>query len=465
MRLDNIKKSFKKNILASVLALACISVSGIFVSCGTTKAVDNAVLGSPEDFTKRQLANGVPVIFKQNRGSKIVVLRVIFEGGTSAIDKSMGGIEALTLDLALRGSETYKHQDIQKLEYEKSFSLTSSSGRDYSTAGFICIQRDLAEVLTIFSDCIMNPAFLESDFNQRMQEVSSEIAGKKADPSGALGNAISKVAFQNHPYATTTSITEESYPNISLTMVKGIHQSLLNAFRIKVVAVGNFNHDLIDSLVSELNSSIGQIPRKAYSAPKIPKIPVMTETVRVANEQAGDTGYIAGLFECPSRSDPNYIPFAVASMYIDDLFFSQVREKAGAVYSINSGIIGGKELLGVISIYKATEKKNLKKLVYDAISSFSEDEITKKLEQYKNKYITSIYSSAQTASGLASTVVSSTEYFDSESAYLGRADMVNAVEAKQVVSAYKKYFEPIVKQNAAQWIIVDGEENLDEYDF
>ena len=465
MRFNNVKKSFNKNIFFLILAFVCFSLSGIFVSCGSTKNIDVSTLGSPEDFTKKQLSNGVPVIFKQNRGSKIVVLRLIFEGGTSNIDKSMGGIEALTLDLALRGSESYKYADIQKLEYEKSFSLNSSSGKDFSTAGFVCIQRDLAEVLTLFSDCIINPAFLESDFNQKMKEVSSDIAGRKADPSGALSNAISKVAFENHPYATTTSVTEDSYPNISLTMIKGIHQSLLNALRIKIVITGNFGTDLIENLVSELDSTVGQIPRKAYSAPKIPKIPVMTNTVRVANEQAGDTGYIAGLFECPSRSDPNYIPFAIASMYIDDLFFSQVREKAGAVYSINSGIIGGKELLGVISIYKTTEKKNLKKLIYDAIDSFSEDEITKKLEQYKNKYITSIFSSSQTASGLTSSVVSSLEYFGSESAYLSRADLVNAVEAKQVISAYKKYFEPISKQNAAQWVIVDGEENLEEYDF
>ncbi|MBQ9908614.1 MAG: insulinase family protein [Treponema sp.] len=465
MRLNTIKNFIKKNILASFLAFACISAGGIFTSCGSTKAVDTSTFGSPEDFTRRLLSNGVPVIFKQNRGSKIIVLRLIFEGGSSTIDKSMGGIEAMTLDLALHGSESYKYADIQKLEYEKSFSLSSSSGRDYSTAGFVCIQRDLAEVINIFTDCIMNPAFLESDFNKKMQETSSEIAAKKADPSGTLGNAIAKVAFDNHPYSTTTSVTEESYPNISLTMIKGIHQSLLNALRLKIVVTGNFSHDMIESLVSELDGTIGQIPRKAYSAPKIPKIPVSTNTVRIANEQAGDTGYIAGLFECPSRSDSNYIPFAIASMYIDDLFFSQVREKAGAVYSINSGIIGGKELLGVISIYKASEKKNLKKLVCEAIDSFSEEEITKKLEQYKNKYITSIFSSAQTASGLTGSVISSLEYFGSESAYLGRADQVAAVEAKQVVSAYKKYFEPISKQNAAQWIIVDGEENLEEYEF
>lgn len=464
MKSRNINRFFR-NFVSNILILACLASAGFFVSCGTTSQVATINVGTVEDFTKKQLSNGIPVVFKQNRGSKIVVLRLVFEGGTSAIDKSLGGIENLTLDLMLRGTEKYPYSEIQKLEYEKSFSLYSSSGKDFSNAGFICIQRDLDEVLSIFSDCIMNPVLSESDFSQKMKEISTDIARKKAEPSGALSTAISKAAFLDHPYATTSFVTEDSYPNISLTMVKGIHRSLLSALRMKIVVVGNFSADLIDSIVSELNSTFGQLPRKAYSAPIIPKIPLSTKSVRVANEQAGNTGYIAGLFECPNRAASDYIPFAIASLYIDDLFFSQVREKAGALYSINTGVIGGKELIGAISLYKATEKKNLKKIVYDAILSFAEDDITKKLDQYKNKYITSIFGTSQTASGVCSNVVSSWEYFGSESAYLGRADQVNAVEAKQVIAAYKKYFEPIAKQNAAQWIIVDGEENLEDYDF
>ena len=137
MRLINKKIAFKKNILVSVLVLISLFAAGFFVSCGSTKSIADSNLGSVEDFTKKQLANGVPVIFKQNRGSKIIVCRVIFEGGTSTIDKSLSGIEDLTLDLALRGSEKYPYSKIQKLEYEKSFSLNSSSGKDFSTAGFI----------------------------------------------------------------------------------------------------------------------------------------------------------------------------------------------------------------------------------------------------------------------------------------------------------------------------------------
>lgn len=455
------KKIYTGFWLISIFFCLAIALS----SCGSTKGIALGEDSDKEGFVHKKLSNAVPVIFKQNRGSKIVVFRLVFEGGNSVIDKSLSGIENITLDLALRGSEAHPYSEIQQLEYEKSFSFTSSSGKDYSTAGFICIQRDLAEVFSIFADCIINPAFSEAEFEKQMKDISMHIASRKADPSGALGNAISKAAFTNHPYETTASVSEESFPNINLTMVRGLHQSLLNAMRLKIVVVGNFSSDLIDSFTKELENTFGQVARKAYSAPKIPKIPAVGESVRVANEQAGDTGYIAGLYSCPRRTDSDYVPYAIASMYIDDLLFAQVREKAGAVYSINTGVIGGKEMLGVLSVYKASEKKQLKKLINDAILSFNEEEISKKIDQYKNKYMTSIFSSSQISSGLASSIISSLEYHGSENAYLKRGRQIQDVEAKDVIAAYKKYFEPVARNNAVRWIIVDGKDNLSEYDF
>ena len=461
-KINNIKRFFRN---FSFFSIFLVSFCSLVVSCGSTKVEDIVQIDSVDAFTQKHLSNGIPVVFKQNRGSKIIVLRLVFEGGASAIDKSLGGIEDLTLDLALRGSEKYSYETIKQLEYEKSIFLYSSSGKEFSTVGFTCIQRDMSQALDLLSECVKNPKFSDEDFNQKMTELSASISQQKSDPSGALSLALSKAAFENHPYATTTSVTEESYSNITKTLVNGLHQSLLNALRIKIVVVGNFSSELIDDFTASLEEKFGDIPRKAYTAPKIPKITVNSGKVAVANEQAGNTGYVVGLFEYPSRDSKECVPLAISLMYLDDLLFSQVREKAGAVYSINTGVIGGRELLGAISVYKASKKENLKQLIFDAISSFDADTLEKKLNQYKNKYIATVFSSSQTAAGLASSVISSWEFLGSESAYLKRPEIIESVTKEEVVAAYEKYVVPIVKENAAQWIIVDGEENLEKYDF
>ena len=434
-------------------------------SCGSSKVAAPALTDSVNDFTTKRLSNGIPVVFKQNRGSKIIVLRMIFEGGTSAIDETLGGLEDITLDMILRGSEKYPYETISQLQYEKSFSFTSSVGKDYSTLGFMCIQRDMSEVLEIFADCVNNPLMSESDFKQKMAETSAYIARQNSDPSGALSLALTKAAFAGHPYATTNRITAETFPNMNFDLMNSHYQNLMNALRVRIVVVGNLNTDLMSDFTSELEKKFGALSKKQFAPPKIPKIPFGGGNVKVENEQAGDTGYIAGFFPCPDRNSDDYIPFAIATMYLDDLFFSNVREKAGAVYSINTGVIGGRELLGVISLYKATEKRNLRKTILDTIAEFNATNLDREINQYKNKYITSIYSPSQTASGMAASVVSGIEYYDNPGEYLLRIEKVRAATSKQVIDAFKYYIEPIVKQNSIRWVIVDSAGNMNDYDF
>ena len=458
----NGKKS-AKNIVISLSLVFLFSTA--VLSCGSTKKIENIQSQEAESFTRKELSNGIPVIFKQNKGSKIVVFSLVFEGGASAIDKSLGGIEGLTFDMILRGSKNYPYDKISQLQYEKSFSISSSCGKDYSTLGFICIQRDLSQVMEIFTDCLLNPSMLESDYNQKISEIKEAISGRKTSPSGSLSLSLSENLYKGHPYETSLSVTEKSLPNISLKMVKGIYSSLLNASRIKIVITGNFSNDLMDDFVKSLNSGIGGISRSAFTKPVIPKISVSGPALYIGNEEAGDTGYIAAAFDCPSRYDSDYIPFALATMYLDDILYDQVREKAGAVYSVNSGVSAGKQFFAVISLYKVSQKEKLQKIVFDAIQSFNPEETNKILEQHKNRYISMIYSSSQTASGLTSSIVSSLEYYDNEKAYLERAEMIKNVSAEEVNAAYNKYILPVAKENAARWFIVDGEKNLKDYTF
>ena len=134
-----------KNFLMTVTAFSAI----LFISsCASTKVPESDFYAANiADFRTEKLSNGIPVFFKQNRGSKVVVLRMVIEGGVGCYPSKDGvkldGIEEFAFDLAQHGSKNYSYEDIQSLEFNKRFSITASSGKDYSTAGFTCIQRDL----------------------------------------------------------------------------------------------------------------------------------------------------------------------------------------------------------------------------------------------------------------------------------------------------------------------------------
>ncbi len=447
-----LNKLNKINILAFAL---CLVFASFFLNgCASSpkQEKDAYYEENLKDFSTYKLTNGIPVIIKKSGTGQIFVLRTVFEGGTPLIEPSKSGIEKLTLDLMFHGSENYSYEDILNMQYNISFSMNSSSGRDYSVAGIKCLEKDLDSVLTVYSDSILNPAFSESDFKQFMINENESLVRTLSDPSGQLSIEMEKAVFGQTSYSASANITQESINSISLNDVLECHKKLLDSSRIKFVVVANLDQSGQKKLVEKLDHLFGSIPKGEYSAPVVNKISVSGEDIFLKNKQAGTSAYSVGVFDSPERYDEDYVPFAISLMYLDDIFFDEVREKAGAVYSIGTGVLGGKEMLGAISAYKISDLENIHELIYTAIDHFPyESQIEQKLEQYKNKYITTLFDSSQNAAGVAANIITSLEYSGEPETYLKRSAQVQAVTAKDVREAYEKYLS---KENKILWITV-----------
>lgn len=451
-----------KKFCFAAVAIYCI----LIISCASTFNGEPYYDDNIGDFAETSLSNGIPVVFKKNSNSKICAFRMLFDGGVALYPENKSGLDAVTFDLMLHGSKKYPYSKMQQMGYQKTFSVSSSSGKDYSVASFNCIQRDFDEVLDLFADSIMNPLLQESDFKQIMTDNASAIQRRLSDPSSVLGLEISKAIYSGHPYKTSAAVNEKSLNSISLADVKKNHEVLLDSSRIKFVVVGNIDKTERERIILLLESYFGSIAHGGYSKPDVPVVSAAKGANYGSCEQAGETGYVAGIFNIPNRDDDEYFAFALASMYLDDILFSEVREKNSAVYSIGTGVVGGKNLLGVLSVYKATEQENLKNMIQNAIKQFPSDkEVERKLSEYKNKYITSIFESSQNASGIAANIITSLEYYGAATQYLHRSARVQAVQWQNVVSAYKKYLQPIATEDCACWVVVSGSDSAKKFKF
>ena len=312
-------------------AFFVLFTAGVFFLAGCASSPKNAKDAYYEenvkDFSKYELKNGIPVIFKKTNGGQVFVLRTVFEGGTPLVSPKMAGIEGLTLELMFHGSKNFSYEDIQNMQYGISFSMNSSSGRDYSVTGIKCLQKDLDAVLEVYADSINSPAFLENDFKQMMLNEEDSFVRSKSDPSGQLGIELEKTAFGKTSYASSTSVTEESLKLITLDEIKNHHKKLLDAKRIKFVVVANMDFDGQQKLVEKLNSYFGAIQKGSYKAPEVGEIFVEGEDIFLKNEQAGTSGYSIGFFNCPKRYDSDYVPFAISLIYLDEIGRASCRER------------------------------------------------------------------------------------------------------------------------------------------
>ncbi len=435
------------------------------ISCASSSSKSAYYEDNISDFFEYTLSNGIPVALKNNTGSQIAVIRVIFEGGTANLSKEESGLENLTLELMLHGSKKYPYQTIKRLSFDKSFGLTKSSSREFSTAGFTCIKRDIFEALDILSDSIQNPLFNENDFEQLYRLEEDGVQSSKTEPEAVLASTISDTIFENHPYASETHATEKSLKNLSLKAVKNHYASLVNASRMKIVCVGSFSQSEREDIFEKLNESFGEIEQKSFEKKAIPKIQITEGTVREVCAEAGSTGYATGFFSCPERTDFDYVPYVIATMFVDDAIFRIVREENGAVYSAGTGVMGASRFVGAVSLFKATKFEELGKIVRASFADFpkNEKEVSKKLDQYKNQFITQVFDNSRTAGGIASNITASWIFRDSPSDYLKRPSEVESITAKDVLEAYQKYLKP-VSEGKIKWIIVSEKDSVSQFE-
>ena len=463
MKIVNESKNLVKKIIFFSAVIIALSVNVISCSTTSTLSKDSYYSTNSKEIYNYTLSNGIPVVIKKTNSGEIAVLRMVFEGGTPLIPKDKSGIEGLTLDLCFHGSNNFSYDDIQKMQYDSTFSISSSSSRDYSVAGIKCLKKDFDKVFEIFSDGILNPLFSNEDFIQFMKLEEQNLISTAASPDGQLSLEMENALFSGTSYDASSYFTKDSINNVSLEDVKNMHKKLLDSSRIKFVIVANIDEIEQKTLLSKLENAFGNIQKGEYKSPEIQKIAVSNENLSFVNESAGVSSYAVGVFDCPERYDEDYVPFAMSLLILDDILFEKVREENGALYSIGTGVLGGKDLFGAISAYKISDKENIYSLIENAVRSFpDEKQIEKNIMQYKNKYITSLFKSSQNSSGVASNIITSLVYSNSPDSYLKRSFEVQNVTAKQIYNCYKKYIpyaneKQRNNENPVKWIMVSAE--------
>ena len=445
----------KKNCLKNlIIALSFLAI--IFAGCASTKASDEDPYYKSNigEFSTHTLSNKIPVVVKKS-GSQIVVVRVVFEGGTPLIAPEKAGIEGLLLNLMLHGGREYSYEEIQKMQYDKTFTLNSSSGKDYSVMGLKCIKKDFDSVFSVFSDAVNSPLLEQSDFDKFILQEKDGVQRSLSDPSEQLSIELYKTLYDDSSYKTSPDFTEQSVNSVTLEDVKAHYKKLMDSNRIKIVVVGNFEGEELQNLIAKLDGAFGSIAAGGYKKPAAGRLNFNKADKTIINPNAGASAYSAGLFYCPNRYDKDYVAFAISLMYLDDIFFSHVREEGGAVYSIGSGVLSGRNMAGVISAYKISDKENIRRLISESIAMFPDKKgVEAKLDQYKNKYITTLFDSGQNAAGVAANIVTSLEYSNFYGTYLKRSKQVQDVSAKDVIDAYKKYVGDGTK---IFWVTVTGD--------
>ncbi|MCI1208996.1 MAG: insulinase family protein [Treponema sp.] len=446
----------------------CAAAALLFIlsGCVSTEGKGENSFSPDVKLENYTLNNGIPVYIKKNTANRLYALDIVVTGGSNMLSPEKSGLESSLFTMMTKGSDRYPYAEIQKIEYETNIGLSSYSLNEGSLLGISCIDYYFDRTLPLLVDAFMHPAYEDQQYQLLLQSARQSIQQRKNDPSSILYETAVKQIFKNHPYETRVNVTEDSLGNITVSDMKALHKTLMDAKRISIIAVGNIDGK---ALVEKLNKTIGTIPalEESFIPVSVPLQKISGDPVVVSHPSAEGTGYIARVLALPAIDSADFIPCCIASDIYSEILFNIVREKHGACYTPGSSVYATMSPTAFEYISKASDLQNITKYMAESrdlmvqgtlIAGKNKDgsykfvPIDDKLEGYKNSFLNSQYASVQTNEGVASRMAVSlirlgnTEQLDKISA---KAEQVTAADIERV---FKKYWV----NNTSRWFAVVG---------
>lgn len=384
-------------------------------------------------FFEKTLPNGIPVIIKKSVNQKSAGLRIIIESDANSTNIKKTGLEELTLDLMKHGSKKYSDLYISSLEYTDQAVFTYSTKNDWCEYGFTCPKEKIANVLEVFTESFLIPALDETVFNELVEEKEKILLNEEVSPSYCLLKDVYMelsgldIYFAPKRYTTKTEIFYSD--------VKKCHEAFLNGKRLKILATGNFNDDDVKALYSKISENFSGIASYNFrkKTPKIESIDFesIKERVKYSKTENFNSAHVIGVYNIPRPCSDEYLKYALLSLYLDDMIYSELKEKNSIASDAGTGTIMGYTNLGIISIYNVLSFKNMNSEVYDyIIENLRTEQSQKKIDNYKRIYTSFVLSSELSVSKTLDQMATSLIYTGDAKDYLSRPFKISKITAE-----------------------------------
>lgn len=413
--------------------------------------LDTASLPGPDDIVRRELANGIVALVRENFTSPAVVVDGMLHAGSlyEPRDASQAGLAAFTARCLMRGTERYTFAQMYE-DIEAAGARLSISGGTH-TAGFggKGLAEDLGLLLDRLAEALRHPTFPAEHVEKVRGEILTGLAIREHDTRSMASLTFDELAYAGHPYA----VSEEGYPDT----VRAITRDDLAAFHRKtygprgmiVVIVGAVKAEAAVALVEKYLGEWRNPEQPARA--ELPALPSLAEVrekrVTIAGKTQSDI--VLGL-PGPARSAPDFLDARLGNSILGVFGMmgrigDQVREKAGMAYYAYSQLDGGFGP-GPWSVTAGVHPQNVERaveLIRAEIRKFASRRVTaQELADNQAFFIGRLPLQLETNEGVAG-LLSQIEAHNLGLDYARRYPaLISAITRDSVLAAAHKYLDP-----------------------
>ena len=206
------------------------------------------------------------------------------------------------------------------------------------------LSEDTKMVFDLLADQLKNPLFAEEDLNKvKKRQVANYKRSKESTRGNATNNMLKAfygTGHQNSPTDPDKAI--EEIKKITPKNLKDFHLKNYGAGTMVIVAVGDVDHNRLESLIKEGFGGWKKSPLKEKKETGTAN--KASDKVYVTMQDKTSTDFLVGTALGIDRYHPDYLPLYVATHTLGGNFSARlmqtVRVKEGLTYGINSSMRG-----------------------------------------------------------------------------------------------------------------------------
>jgi zinc protease len=269
----------------------------------------------PEKPLQKTLENGLRVVAKEARGTGLVALACMVDGGNRTEPAELSGLSHYYEHLVFRGGTARQAE----LETRKVFTQLGTfygyTTEDSTCFYFIVPLSNLDEALWRHRDAVTNVKVTQEKVDRERDVVMNEYRMSVADsPSGVLWHGLYGKAFEKHPYGRKTIGLREVIEGSNLDRFKSFYEDRYVANQMVISVVGDLP---AQELVRKVEETWKDARKGKASFELGVQEPKQSEPRTVIQEREGmQQSYLALAFHATEAQDPRRVVHDVLSVVL-----------------------------------------------------------------------------------------------------------------------------------------------------
>jgi zinc protease len=387
-------------------------------------------------------SKGVDAWLVEDYSVPIIAIRFVFDGGSTQDPPGKEGLANLMTGLFDEGAGNLDSEAFQIRLDDVGAEMSFDERRDgtYGSMRMLAERKD--EAFELLRLAITQPRFDQAPIDRIRAQILSGIIAGENDPDTIAQTKWAEAIYGTHPYARSDQGTRQSIATITPDDLRAFHKANFARSGLHVAVVGAID---AETLKQKLDLLFGDLPEKQLLRPVADIDPKLAQHVEVNYALSQTSLQLA--YPGVKRDAPDFFPAALMNEILGggtftSRLFSEVREKRGLAYSVNSSLINQDHANSLVITTATRSDRAVQTLgiVRDVVKRMAEEGPTEEELAATKKYMIGAYAinNLNSSSAIAATLVQlqvdklGIDYMQRRTAY------IDGVTLDQVKAAARK---------------------------